>query len=160
MGITFVKIYLFMLLVNGVFFMLAGIMAEGQAQGLPNTDAVFVFDDQHTNATASPTTQFISTNSSLITNDTSTLVGSLHNPLNATGDPADIAFEQDQIIPLGVDDVIKFMSGGFIIDVMFNGFGANFGVDLPDEFFIVWGIIVGFLIALWLLFVVLNRPTI
>lgn len=158
MGITFVKIYLFMLLVNGAFFMLSGIMAEGQALGLPNTNATFIFDDQHTDAVASPSTQFI--NASDITGDTNTLAGALHNPENATGDPADIAFEQDQIIPLGIDDVAKFMTGGFIIDVMVTGFGANFGVDLPDEFFTVWAIIVGFLIALWLLFLFLKTPTI
>lgn len=160
MGFTFVKIYFFILLVNSIFFMLQGVMDDGQAAGLPNTNATFGFSTEHTDAVLSPGSQFA--NFSDVTGDTTTLVGGLHNPTNATGDPADIAFEQDQIIPLGIDDFAKFISGGFVIDVVTTSFGVNFGAGngLPDEFFIVWAIIVGFLIATWLLYVFLKTPTI
>jgi len=160
MGFTFVKVYLFILLVNSAFFLLQGVMDDGQAAGLPNTNATFITTDEHFDATLSPGTQFINTTD--ITGDNSTLVGSLHNPTNATGFEADIAFEQDQIIPLGIDDFAKFISGGFVIDVVTDAFGVNFGAGngLPDEFFIVWGVIVGFLIATWLLYLFLKTPTI
>ncbi len=160
MGFTFVKIYFVMLLFNGAFFLLQGVMDDGQAANLPNTNATFLVNTEHFNQTISPGTAFI--NASDITGDNSTLVGSLHNPTNATGSPADIAFEQDQIQPLGINALAKFISGGFVIEVVTDTFGVNFGAGngLPDEFFLIWAVIVGFLIATWLGYFFLKTPTI
>jgi len=150
---AFVKIYFFFLLFNVAAFMIQATIDQAQTEGMPNTDAVLAFTTQHINDTG---TRFI--NGTNIQNDTDTLVGQIYNPLNETGDPGDIVNENSILNILSLDNAVRFIDGGFILDG-FDNFGNSIGLDFPDEIKIGFAVVIGFLTFFWLLYVFLGRST-
>ena len=153
---AFVKIYFFFLLFNVSAFMIQAMIEQAQTEGMQNTDAQLAFSIQHLNQSG---TLFI--NSTNIQGDNSTLVGQFYNPLNQTGYsgfPVDIVNQQSEFNVLSIDNAVRFVDGGFILDG-FDNFGLSIGLDFPDAIKIGIAVIIGFLTFAWLLYVLFGRST-
>jgi len=147
----FVKIYFFFLILNLSLFVINGFLLEDPG---PNTTVSLTFSEEHLNETG--TLIFNSTNP---IGDNSTLVGQLHNPVNQTsGSPFDAFNDQDaiSIIVEGLSNFTKLFTGGFIFDVL-AAFSSSIGIDFPQEFIIAMNVIIGFITALFLIFVFFGR---
>src|SRR3989304_2741294 len=123
---AFVKIYFFFLLFNVAAFMIQATIDQAHLHGGQKQDAGLAFTTQHINDTG---TRFI--NGTSIQNDTDTLVGQIYNPLNETGDPGDIVNENSILNILSLDNAVRFIDGGFILDG-FDNFGNSIGLDYPN----------------------------
>jgi len=147
----FVKIYFFFLILNLSLFVINGFLLEDPG---PNTTVSLSFSQEHLNETG--TLIFNSTNP---IGDNATLVGQLHNPTNQTsGSPFDAFNDQDaiSIIVEGLSNFTKLFTGGFIFDVL-AAFSASIGIDFPPEFLLAMNVIIGFITALFLIFVFFGR---
>lgn len=106
------------------------------------------------NQTASSATLYSSDDPS----SNGTLVGELLNPTNSTDSSlwdwvgGEFGFAELE----SIRNFAKFFDGGFIFDVMAD-FSLAIGVDFPEEFKTILEVIVGFSIALWLLFLFFSR---
>ncbi len=151
----FVKVYFFFLILNLSLFVIDGFLVQAESENAPNADVRLQFSPVHLNETGT-----LIFNSTDPTGDNSTLVGQLHFPANTTGDGGffDI-FDEDnafQIITEGLNNFVKLFTGGFIFDVL-DSFSESIGIDFPDEFIIAMNVIVGFITALFLIFVFFGR---
>lgn len=148
----FVKIYFFFLILNLSLFVINGFLLEDPG---PNTTVSLTFSTEHL---TEPGTLIF--NSSDPTGDNSTLVGQLHNPANTTGDGGFFnIFSEDNafvIITEGLNNFVKLFTGGFIFDVL-AAFSASIGIDFPPEFILAMNVIIGFITALFLIFVFFGR---
>lgn len=148
---VFVKLYFFFLLFNVAAFMIQATLDQASIENLPNADANLPFTTQHINQSG---TLFI--NGTNVQNDTNTIVGQIYNPLNETGDPGDIVNENSILNILTLDNAIRFIDGGFILNG-FDNFGSAIGLEFPEAFKIGFAVIIGFLTFMWLIYVFLGR---
>ncbi len=88
----------------------------------------------------------------------STLVGELLNPTNSTDASlwdwvgGEFGFAELE----SIRNFAKFFDGGFIFDAV-DDFSGAIGVDFPDGTTEVFEVIIGFSLALWIVFFFFNR---
>lgn len=91
-------------------------------------------------------------------NSNSTLVGELLNPTNSTDQSlwdwvgGEFGFAELE----SIRNYAKFFDGGFIFDAL-EDFSFAIGITFPDGFKELLEVLVGFSIALWLLFLFFSR---
>ncbi len=146
----FVKIYFFFLILNMSLFVINGFLIDDPG---PNTTISLSFSEVHLNETGT-----LIYNATDPTGDNSTLVGQFHFPTNSTGDntPFDEFADSDFVIIEGVQNFIKLFTGGFIFDVL-DSFTESIGIDFPEEFILAMNVIIGFVTALFIVFVLFGR---
>ena len=135
-------------------FVINGFLVQADSEGSANAEIRLDFSLEHLNETGT-----VIFNSTDPTGDNSTLVGQLHNPINQTsGNPFDAFNDQDaiSIIVEGLQNFVKLFTGGFIFDVL-AAFSSSIGIDFPPEFIIAMNVIIGFITALFLIFVFFGR---
>jgi len=153
----FIKILFFFLIINGVFGFIDLVIEDTAASADCQDRSCNV---EFNNGTGFPTQNASSANiyDANDPNSNSTLVGELLNPTNSTdGSLWDWVGGQFPFAELeSIRNFAKFFDGGFIFDAV-DDFAFAIGVDFPEGFQDVLEILVGFSIALWLLFLFFSR---